>query len=44
MPESVIASITSHSDIDAMRPYIQITEKGKAMLIDTLEGVVENSK
>lgn len=42
--DELIARITSHSDVEAMKPYIKLTEKGKALVIDTLEGLLEKSK
>lgn len=38
--DELVARITSHSDVKAMKPYIKLTEKGKAFVIDTLEGLV----
>ena len=33
----LIAQITSHSDVEVMRPYIASTRKGKQKVIDALD-------
>ena len=38
--ESLIAQITSHADIEIMRPYVTTTEKGKQMVIDALDKAI----
>ena len=40
--ESLIAQITSHADIEIMRPYITTTERGKQMVIDALDKATMN--
>ena len=37
----LIAQITSHSDVEAMRPYIASTRKGKQKVIDALDNATE---
>lgn len=39
--DELVAQITSHSDVQAMKPYIQLTKKGKALVIDTLEKLID---
>lgn len=38
--DELVARITSHSDVKAMKPYIKVTEMGKAFVIETLEGLI----
>ena len=40
--ESLVAQITSHSDIEIMRPYITTTERGKQMVVDALDKAAMN--
>ena len=40
--ESLIAQITSHADIEIMRPYITATERGKQMVINALDKATMN--
>lgn len=37
----LIAQITSHSDVEAMRPYIASTRKGKQKVVDVLDNATE---
>ena len=37
----LIAQITSHSDVEAMRPYIASNRKGKQKVIDALDNATE---
>lgn len=38
----LVARITSHADIKAMKPYIKFTDEGKSLVIDTLDELMEN--
>lgn len=37
----LIAQTTSHSDVEAMRPYIASTRKGKQKVVDALDNATE---
>ena len=37
----LIAQITSHSDVEVMRPYIASTRKGKQKVVDALDNATQ---
>ena len=37
----LIAQITSHSDVEVMRPYIASTRKGKHKVVDALDNATQ---
>ena len=38
---NTIALLTSHSDLKAMRPYVQLNDKGKDKVIDAINAAFE---
>ena len=40
----LIAQITSHSDVEVMRPYIASTRKGKQKVIDALDNALTHTR